>query len=251
MSRIKFLNTYIDSLTVSEAKQRLDKLVQDKKPQYVVTPNTDIVMRMQKEPDLLDICNNADLILTDGEMVVKLSKFLGNPIKERVAMTDFVWNVCDLALETGYRMFLFGGKASVLEKGKMRIQQKYPLLNICGHYSPPLGFENNPTELQKALNIIRESKADILIVFLGCPKQERFIAKYKDEYQVPVSITMGGCIDFIGTDIKRAPLWMQKSGLEWFFRFAQEPKRLFKRYFIDDVKIFPLVLKYKLGIKKS
>ena len=76
-------------------------------------------------------------------------------------------------------------------------------------------------------------------------------AKYKDEYQVPVSITMGGCIDFIGADIKRAPMWMQKSGLEWFFRFAQEPKRLFKRYFVDDMQIFPLVLKYKLGIAKS
>ena len=251
MSRIKFLNTYIDSVTTQEAKALVDEMVKKGTPQYVVTPNTDIVMRMQKEPDLLDICNNADLILTDGEMVVKLSKFLGNPIKERVAMTDFVWDVCDLAVEKEYKVFLFGGKENVLEKGKERIQKKYPSLNICGHYSPPLGFENNPIELLKALTIIKESDADILIVFLGCPKQERFIAKYKDEYQVPVSITMGGCIDFIGADIKRAPLWMQKYGLEWFFRFAQEPKRLFKRYFIDDVKIFPLVLKYKLGLKNA
>lgn len=251
MSRIKFLNTYIDSLTAQEAKAQVDQMVQKRHPQYVVTPNTDIVMLMQKNSDLLDICNKADLILTDGEMVVKLSKFLGNPIKERVAMTDFVWDVCDLAVEKNYRIFLFGGKEDVLEKGKKRIQKKYPNLNICGHYSPPLGFENNPVELKKSLDLISESKADILIVFLGCPKQERFIAKYKDEYQVPVSITMGGCIDFIGADIKRAPMWMQKSGLEWFFRFAQEPKRLFKRYFIDDMQIFPLVLKYKLGITKS
>ena len=251
MSRIKFLNTYIDSLTAQEAKAQVDQMVQKRRPQYVVTPNTDIVMMMQKNPDLLDICNKADLILTDGEMVVKLSKFLGNPIKERVAMTDFVWDVCDLAVEKNYRIFLFGGKEDVLEKGKKRILKKYPNLNICGHYSPPLGFENNPVELEKSLDLISESKADILIVFLGCPKQERFIAKYKDEYQVPVSITMGGCIDFIGADIKRAPMWMQKSGLEWFFRFAQEPKRLFKRYFVDDMQIFPLVLKYKLGIAKS
>ena len=251
MSRIKFLNTYIDSLTAQEAKSQVDRMVQKRRPQYVVTPNTDIVMLMQKNPDLLDICNKADLILTDGEMVVKLSKFLGNPIKERVAMTDFVWDVCDLAVEKNYRIFLFGGKEDVLEKGRKRIQEKYPNLNICGHYSPPLGFENNPVELKKSLELISESKADILIVFLGCPKQERFIAKYKDEYQVPVSITMGGCIDFIGADIKRAPMWMQKSGLEWFFRFAQEPKRLFKRYFVDDMQIFPLVLKYKLGIAKS
>ena len=131
MSRIKFLNTYIDSLTVSEAKARVDEMVQKRTPQYVVTPNTDIVMRMQREPDLLEICNKADLILTDGEMLVKLSKFLGNPIKERVAMTDFVWDVCDLAVEKKYRVFLFGGKESVLEKGKERIQNKYLNLNIC------------------------------------------------------------------------------------------------------------------------
>ena len=166
-------------------------------------------------------------------------------------MTDFVWDVCDLAVEKNYRVFLFGGKESVLEKGKERIQKKYPTLNICGHYSPPLGFETNSEELKRSLEMIKECKADILIVFLGCPKQERFIAKHKDEYQVPVSITMGGCIDFIGADIKRAPLWMQKSGLEWFFRFAQEPKRLFKRYFVDDVQIFPLVLKYKFGLSKK
>jgi N-acetylglucosaminyldiphosphoundecaprenol N-acetyl-beta-D-mannosaminyltransferase len=250
MSRIKFLNTFIDSLTAQEAKERVDQMVQDKKTQYVVTPNTDIVMLMQKNPDLLEICNNADLILTDGEMVVKLSKFLGNPIKERVAMTDFVWDVCDLAVEKNYKLFLFGGRENVLEIGRARIQEKYPTLNICGSYSPPLGFEKNSLELSKALDIIKNSNADILIVFLGCPKQERFIAKYKDMYQVPVSITMGGCIDFIGADIRRAPLWMQKNGLEWFFRFAQEPKRLFKRYFIDDMKIFPLVMKYKFGIKK-
>ena len=250
MSRIKFLSTYIDSLTAKEAKERLNELVLDKRPQYVVTPNTDIVMLMQKNPDLLEICNKADLILTDGEIVVKLSKFLGNPVKERVAMTDFVWDVCELAVDKQYKVFLFGGKESVLEIGRKRIQQKYPQLNICGSYSPPLGFEKNTVELEKSINIIKESKADILIVFLGCPKQERFIAAHKDEYQVPVSITMGGCIDFIGADIKRAPMWMQKYGLEWFFRFAQEPRRLFKRYFIDDVKIFPLVLKYKLGIRK-
>ena len=149
------------------------------------------------------------------------------------------------------KYYCFGGKEDVLETGASRIQEKYPTLNICGKFSPPLGFEKHDDQLAKALSIIKESGADILIVFLGCPKQEKFIANYKDQYQVPVSITMGGCIDFIGADIKRAPLWMQKSGLEWFYRFAQEPKRLFKRYFIDDIKIFPLVLKYKFGLVKA
>lgn len=250
MSRIKFLNVNIDSVTSQEAKALVDGMVKDRQPQYVVTPNTDIVMKMQQDEELMRVCNTADLILTDGEMLVKLSRFLGNPIKERVAMTDFVWDVCDLAVEKNYKMFLFGGKDIVLETGLSRIQEKYPALNICGHYSPPLGFEKNEEALEKALKMIKDSGADILIVFLGCPKQEKFIAKYKDQYQVPVSITMGGCIDFIGADIKRAPMWMQRNAMEWLFRFAQEPRRLFKRYFLDDIRIFPLVLKYKFGLGK-
>lgn len=250
MSKVDFLGVKIDSLTSSEAKARVDELVQKGEPSYVVTPNTDIVMKMQKDENLKDICNNADLSLTDGEIVVKLSKFLGQPIKERVAMTDFVWDVCDLAVEKGYSIFFFGGKESVLLRGTGIIKEKCPALKVAGIYSPPLGFEQNEAELAKANDIIKKSKADILIVFLGCPKQEKFIAKNYKKYEVPVSITMGGCIDFIGADVKRAPQWMQHAGLEWFFRFAQEPRRLFKRYFVDDIQIFPLVIKYKLGIRK-
>ena len=103
--RIKFLNTYIDNLTAQEAKARVDELIKEPGNHYVVTPNSDIVVKMQDDPELLEICNMADLILTDGQIVVKLSKKLGTPIKERVAMTDFVWDVMDLADEKGYKMY--------------------------------------------------------------------------------------------------------------------------------------------------
>ena len=124
-------------------------------------------------------------------------------------------------------------------------QKKYPNLNVVGSYSPPFGFENNRDQLQIANDKIKNSGADILIVFLGCPKQEKFIANNKDNYKVPLSITMGGCVDFVAGEVKRAPKWMQNAGLEWFYRFLQEPKRMFRRYFIDDVKIFGLVRKYR------
>lgn len=244
-NRISFLNTYIDNLTAAEAKSCVDQLIQEPGYHYVVTPNSDIVVKMQDDPELLDICNKADLILTDGQIVVKLSKRLGTPIKERVAMTDFVWNVMDLAKERGYKVFLFGGKEDVLEKATAKIKKKYPKLNIVDSYSPPFGFENNKEQLKETNERIKKSGADILIVFLGCPKQEKFIAKNKDEYQVPISITMGGCVDFIAGGVKRAPQWMQDKGLEWFYRFLQEPRRMFKRYFIDDIRIFGLVRKYR------
>ena len=243
-NRIQFLNTYIDNLTFSEAKEKVDELIQENGYHYVVTPNSDIVVKMQDDSELKRICDNADLILTDGQIVVKISEYLGNPIKERVCMTDFVWHVFDLAVEKEYKVFLFGGKEEVLEKATENIKKRVPELQIVDSYSPPFGFEKDEKKLETANERIRKSGADILIVFLGCPKQEKFIAKNKDKYQVPISITMGGCVDFIAGGVKRAPAWMQRAGLEWFFRFLQEPKRMWKRYFIDDMRIFKMVREY-------
>lgn len=241
-NRIPFLNTYVDNLTAFEAKICIEQLVNAKGYHYVVTPNSDIVVKMQDDPELKRICEEADLILTDGQIVVKLSRKTKHPIKERVCMTDFVWEVCDLASEKGYKVFLFGGKEDVLEKATVKIRKIYPKLDIVDSYSPPFGFEKDEKQLASANERIRKSEADILIVFLGCPKQEKFIAENKDKYCVPVSITMGGCVDFIAGTVKRAPLWMQRSGLEWFYRFLQEPRRMFRRYFIDDIKIFKLTI---------
>lgn len=244
-NRIEFLNTYIDNLTASEAKNAVDSLIQAGGNHYVVTPNSDIVVKMQDDTELKEICDKADLILTDGQIVVKLSRYLGNPIKERVCMTDFVWDVFDLAIKKDYRVFLFGGKEDVLFKATENIKKRLPELNIVDSYSPPFGFEKNEEMLEEANRRIKASDADILIVFLGCPKQEKFIYQNKDKYQVPISITMGGCVDFMAGKVKRAPLWMQNIGLEWFYRFLQEPKRMFRRYFVDDIKIFELARKYQ------
>lgn len=244
-NRIKFLNTYIDSLTVQEAKNVVDGFVQDGDIHYVVTPNSDIVVKMQDDSKLKKACDEADLILTDGQILVKISKWLKNPIKERVCMTDFIWDVCDLAVEKNYKLFFFGGKEDVLANATTKIKMKYPNISIVDFFSPPFGFEKNKAQLHEANERIKNSGADILIVFLGCPKQEKYIYANKDRYQISVSITMGGCVDFIAGSVKRAPMWMQKAGLEWFYRFLQEPKRMFKRYFLDDIRIFSLAMKNK------
>lgn len=246
-NRIGFLNTCVDNLTAKEAKAVVDQLIQEDGYHYVVTPNSDIVVKMQDDEELKDICDNADLILTDGMIVVKISRWLGNPIKERVCMTDFVWDVCDLADEKGYKIFFFGGKEDVLAKATAKVKEKYPRLNIVDSYSPPFGFEKDEKLLDEANKRIENSGADILIVFLGCPKQEKYIYQNKDKYKVPISFTMGGCVDFIAGGVKRAPMWMQNAGLEWFYRFMQEPRRMFKRYFVDDMRIFKLAVKCKRG----
>lgn len=244
-NRIPFLNTYVDNLTFEEAKACVDQLINQEGYHYVVTPNSDNIIKMQDDPELKTISENADLILTDGQIVVNISKRTKYPIKERVCMTDFVWDVFDLATEKNYSVFLLGGKEDVLKEATNKIKEKYPLLRILDTYSPPLGFEKDAEELKYVNKRIRDSKANILIVFLGCPKQEKFIAANRDQYQVPISFTMGGCVDFIAGNVKRAPKWMQRVGLEWFFRFIQEPRRLFKRYFVDDIRIFKLARKYR------
>ena len=250
-NRIGFLNTYIDNLTAKEAKEVVNQLIQEDGYHYVVTPNSDIVVKMQDDAELKNICDNADLILTDGMIVVKIARWFGKPIKERVCMTDFVWDVCDLADEKGYKIFLFGGKEDVLEKATENIRSHYPKLNIVDSYSPPFGFENDKAKLERANKRISESGADILIVFLGCPKQEKFIYQNMDKYKVPISFTMGGCVDFLAGQVKRAPKWMQRAGLEWFYRFLQEPKRMFKRYFIDYMRIFSMAANYKRKAKSG
>lgn len=243
--RIKFLNTYVDNLTATEAKDCVDQLIKTSGYHYVVTPNTDIIVKMNEDDQLKDICEKADLILTDGQIVVKLSKKYGEAIKERVCMTDFVWDVFELAVEKGYKVFLFGGKEEVLRRATENVRAKMPELNIVDSYSPPFGFEKDEKLLEEANIRIKNSGADILIVFLGCPKQEKFIARNKDIYQIPISFTMGGCVDFLAGGVKRAPKWMQDVGLEWFYRFLQEPKRMFRRYFVDDIKIFGMARKYR------
>lgn len=239
-NRIPFLNTYVDNLTAKEAKEYVDQLINQKGYHYVVTPNSDNIVKMQHDMELKNISEKADLILTDGQIVVNISKRTKYPIKERVCMTDFIWDVFDLAVEKGYSVFLLGGKEDILCEATLRIKKRYPTLKIVDTYSPPIGFETNKQLVDYTNAKIRASKADILIVFLGCPKQEKFIANNKDKYQIPISFTMGGCVDFIAGSVKRAPIWMQKAGLEWFYRFVQEPRRLFKRYFVDDIEIFAL-----------
>ena len=146
-------------------------------------------------------------------------------------------------------MFLLGAAEGVAAKAAENLMKKYQGLNITGTYSPPVGFEKNKNELKKIEEMIRENKPHILIVGLGCPKQELFIFHNKDKLGVPLSLGLGASIDFEAGNVKRAPRWMADHGLEWLFRITQDPKRMAKRYFVDDIVIFKLSLKYKRKYK--
>lgn len=245
MARIKFMNTCIDNLTMSETLNEIDKLIQKKICSYVVTPNVDHIVRLEKDEELQKVYKNASLILTDGKPLIWISKSYKTPIKEKISGSDLFPKVCELAANKNYTMYLLGAAEGVADTAAKNLMKKYPGLNVVGTYSPPFGFEKNEQEMIKIKTQIQEVHPDILIVGLGCPKQEKFMYYHCKELGVPISFGLGASIDFEAGNIKRAPKWMSNHGLEWLYRFSKEPKRLFKRYFVDDLKIIQVARKYR------
>lgn len=245
MARIKFMNTCIDNLTMSETLNEIDKLIQKKICSYVVTPNVDHIVRLEKDEELQKVYKNASLILTDGKPLIWISKWYKTPIKEKISGSDLFPRVCQLAANKNYTMYLLGAAEGVADTAARNLMKKYPGLNIVGTYSPPFGFEKNEQKMNKIKAQIQDVHPDILIVGLGCPKQEKFMYYHCKELGVPISFGLGASIDFEAGNIKRAPKWMSNHGLEWLYRFSKEPKRLFKRYFVDDIKIIQVARKYR------
>lgn len=245
MARIKFMNTNIDNLTMAETLHEIDKLIQKKNCSYVVTPNVDHIVHLEKDEELQKVYKNASLILTDGKPLIWISKWYKTPIKEKISGSDLFPKVCELAANKNYTMYLLGAAEGVADTAARNLMKKYPGLNIVGTYSPPFGFEKNEQEMNKIKTRIQEVHPDILIVGLGCPKQEKFMYYHCKELGVPISFGLGASIDFEAGNIKRAPKWMSNHGLEWLYRFSKEPKRLFKRYFVDDLKIIQVARKYR------
>lgn len=244
MTRIKFMNTEIDNLILDEVMLKIDELIKENLNSYVVTPNIDHIVKLETDKELQNVYNHADLILADGEPLIWLSKLYKNPIKEKISGSDLFPLLCERAAEKNYNMFFLGGKEGVAKRAAENLKKRFKNLNVSGTYSPPFGFENDKKEIKKIINMIHKHSPHILIVCLGCPKQEKFMYNYREKLNVPISLGLGASIDFEAGTAKRAPKWMSKCGLEWFYRLCSDPKRLFKRYLIDDLKIFKLFFKY-------
>lgn len=245
MARMKFMNTEIDNLTMDETLQAIDNLIKENKSAYVVTPNVDHIVQLETNKELQDIYNNASLILTDGKPLLWIAKWYGTPIKEKISGSDLFPLLCRMAAEKGYKMFFLGAAEGVAEKAAKNLSKRFIGLNVAGTYSPPFGFEKDVYEMNKIKEMIIKANPQILIVGLGCPKQEKFMYHHCAELGVPISLGLGASFDFEAGNIKRAPRWMTNHGLEWLFRITQDPKRMIKRYLVNDRAIFKLVVKYR------
>lgn len=245
MSRIKFMNTEIDNLTMQEALKEIDKLIKERKCAYVVTPNVDHIVQLETNKELKAVYTNASLILTDGKPLLWIAKWYGTPIKEKISGSDLFPLLCKMAAEKEYTMFFLGAAEGVAAKAAENLMKRYKGLQVVGAYSPPYGFENDPEETNKIKAMIKGAHPHILIVGLGCPKQEKFMYHHCKELGAPISFGLGASFDFEAGNIKRAPRWMSNHGLEWLFRITQDPKRMAKRYLMDDRKIIGLAIKYR------
>jgi len=229
---IAILGVPFDHVTKTEVIERIDRMVATRQPHYLVTPNVDFLVQARKDIELRRILFEADLVLCDGTPLVWASKLLGNPLPERVAGADIVPLLIAVAEQRGYRLFLLGATPDASNAAVRQLRAKHPRLIIAGHYSPGFSklLEMDHEEIRRR---IIEARPDVLLVSFGCPKQEKWIAMHYRGLRVPVVIGVGATIDFLAGQVKRAPVWMQRSGTEWIFRLAQEPRRLSKRYLTD------------------
>lgn len=238
-NRIKIMGCYVDNLTMEETLVEIDRLIQSGGFHQHVVVNVDKIVKANKDETIKKIINACSLINVDGMPVVWASKILGMPLKERVAGIDLFEELMKWSAEKNLNVYLLGAKEEIVQATKQKYEHIYDHKNIVGCRN---GYWSDNEELS-VVNHIKNAKPDILFVAISSPKKEEFLGKFQSVMQVPFAMGVGGTFDVVAGKVKRAPVWMQKSGLEWFYRFLQEPTRMFKRYFIDDMGFIVLLIK--------
>lgn len=239
--RVRLFGIEIDPLAKTDAAKLLMGWVTDPAPhcRIVVTPNTDHVVQLRSGGPLRLAYAGADLIVADGMPVVLASRILGRALPERVTGADLVPALFDLATpDRPLRTYLFGAGPGVAERAAASIEQRWPYVKVVGTACPPVGFEKDSATNARHIDAINAAQPDVLVVGLGAPKQELWVHTHRHALNVKVAFCVGATIDFLAGEKPRAPVWMQRSGLEWLHRLASEPKRLFRRYATDAI-VFP------------
>ena len=219
--KVKILGVGVDAVTMQQALDRLEKFFEERKPVIIATANAEMLMRATYDEELKNILNAAKLVVPDGAGTVWAAHHLGHDMPERVAGYDLAQELMKSAPSKNRRIYFFGSAPGVADKAKLKAEELYPGIQIVGTRN---GFFTETDEPQ-IISDIKAAQPDLLLVALGVPKQEKWLAKYKDELNVPVSIGVGGTFDVMAGVMKRAPKWMQRAKLEWLFRAMLQPKR--------------------------
>lgn len=240
--KVNLLNIEIDNLLTNEFLQNFQQGI-------VFTPNVDHVMKLQTDREFFHVYSSADYRLCDSQILIYASRFLGNPIKEKISGSDLFPAFYNFHKKNEQiKIFLLGAAKGVAAKAQEKINAKVRRNIIVGSHSPSFGFEKNEQECQHIIELINNSGATVLAVGLGAPKQEKWIYKYKEQLpNIKIFFAIGATIDFEAGNLKRAPEFISKLGLEWLYRMLCEPQRLWKRYLIEDLPFLWLILQQKLN----
>lgn len=246
MLQTQFLNINIQNISQRQLLQLLRKGV-------LITPNVDHLVKLQKDKEFYEVYQQAEWVVCDSKILYILSKLLKKPLPEAIPGSSFFTAFYEYHKDDpNCKIFLLGAAEGIAAKAMERINQKVGRNIVVGAHSPSYGFEKKPEESEELIRIVNESGANVVLVGVGAPKQEKWIMKYRNRMpKVDIFMGLGATIDFEAGTLKRAPKFWQKVGMEWLYRCIKEPKRLFKRYFIDDMKFFYYFTLQLLGIYKN
>lgn len=234
MKKETILGINVCTTTYEDLKKLIKNDIESKSKSFIVAINPEKVLKARKDDALKSILNSATYQIPDGIGIIYASKIKKGNIKSRITGIDCMDMLCNLANTENYKIFMYGAKEEIITKAKENLEKKYPNIKIVGTID---GYEKDNEKIIKTIN---NSKADIIFVALGSPKQENWIISNMDKLNVKIYQGVGGSFDVISGNIKRAPEWMQKSGLEWLYRLIKEPKRIFRQ--IKLIKFLFLIL---------
>lgn len=243
---IKILNITVLAITKIELLEKLKKGV-------LITPNLDHLIKLQKDREFYECYQKTEWVVCDSRILYFLSKLLKKSFPEAIPGSSFFTAFYEYHKDDpNCKIFLLGAREGIAKIAMERINERVGCQIVVGAHSPSFGFEKNEKECEALVDIVNNSGANVVLVGVGAPKQEKWIMKWKDKMpNVDIWMALGATIDFEAGTLKRAPLFYRKIGMEWLYRFFKEPKRLFKRYFVDDMKFFGYFTKQLLGIYKN
>jgi N-acetylglucosaminyldiphosphoundecaprenol N-acetyl-beta-D-mannosaminyltransferase len=232
----------INTVDLRAFLQIIDERIAAGEPGYVVTPNVDHVCNFDRDKALMSAYEGGMLVVADSTPLMWAARLLGAPLPQKLSGSDLIYWLCEHAEERGHAIFLLGAAEGVANEAAQNLVRRYPDLRIAGTYSPPNGFERDETALLQIQDTLQSAHAAICFVAFGSPKQEIWMHRYAATCGIPIVIGIGASLDFVAGRVLRAPRVLQRSGLEWAWRLSMEPRRLWRRYLVNDRRFFSLVI---------
>jgi N-acetylglucosaminyldiphosphoundecaprenol N-acetyl-beta-D-mannosaminyltransferase len=238
--RVRIGQLELDPVTFEQALERIAELVDAGEGGAVFTPNVDHVVKAESDVEFRRAYSSGSLCLADGVPILWAARLLGSPLPAKVSGSDLVLPLARLAGERRWRVYMLGGGPGVAAEAGVKLSRELGV-DVVGTDSPFVHEDGTTEQAEVTLRRIAGTRPHLVLVALGAPKQERFIDRYSDQLRPAVAVGVGGSLDFVAGRTRRAPAWMSRAGLEWLFRLGQEPRRLWRRYLIDDPRFVVII----------